>query len=464
MGTDLPFHSTICYTHTMRDSLYENLYSRFVNEIRSGKLGAGSKMPSVRQCAEENGVSRNTVLGAYSLLLSEGYINARERSGFYVARFDAPLPAGIPEIKRTPQRKTEAKENITDLSANLVDSTLFPYSTLRQLYRETLSGSNISILGQSGMSTGDEDIRLSISTYVFNHKGISCDPDQIIIGNGTSYHLQTLPSLFDERPAFLMEAPCFRSTREIVADTGCEIFDIPLDGEGASVREIRKKTESMDGTVLLHISPSHQYPMGITMSAPRRASILDWADARDGRYIIEDDYDSDFRYNGRPIPPLCGTDTNGKVIYIGTFSRTLTPSIRLSYMILPPELLERYKSRFAKYPCPVSRIDQKVVSLFMDNGYYERHISRMRRVYRIRRNRMMEVISGSSPYSEIRGEEAGLHFIVRFPIAEETMVRKARENGFVLSGTGTGWIVVGYAHLSDEQIDRFGLFLRKALE
>ena len=448
----------------MRNSLYESLYSRFTEEIRTGKLEAGSRMPSVRQCAEENGVSRNTVLGAYSLLLSEGYITARERSGYYVARFDTPFPADRPDTKRILRKKPEPKEDMTDLSANLVDSTLFPYSTLRQLYRETLSGSNISILGQSGMSNGDEDIRLSICSYVFNHKGISCDPEQIVIGNGTSYHLQTLPSLFGNRPAFLMETPGFRITREIVADTGCDIHDIPLDSEGASASVIRGITDKMYGTVLLHISPSHQYPMGTTMSAPRRAAILDWAYAGQGRYIIEDDYDSDFRYNGRPIPPLCSMDTLGKVIYIGTFSRTLTPSIRLSYMILPPGLLEEYRRRFAKYPCPVSRIDQKVVSLFMDNGYFERHINRMRKVYRIRRNRMMEVISDNSPYSEIRGEEAGLHFIARFPVPEETLTAKAKEDGFVITGTGTGWMVIGYAHLSDGQMDRFGRFLRKTLE
>jgi len=443
----------------MRNSLYEGLYSKFTDEIRTGRLKAGSKMPSVRRCAEENGVSKNTVLGAYSLLLSEGYISARERSGYYVAYFESPIPQIMPVSRIAVKKKEETKAKVTDLSANLIDSTLFPYSTLRQLYRETLSGSNISILGQSGQNMGDEDIRLSISTYVYNHKGISCTPDQIIIGNGTSYHLQTLPSLFDKKPVFLMESPGFASTREIVADTGCEIKNISLDDEGASISDIRRKTASLSTDVLLHISPSHQYPMGSTMSAPRRAAVLDWAKAKSGRYVIEDDYDSDFRYNGHPIAPVCSMDTEDKVIYIGTFSRTLTPSIRLSYMILPPALLEKYKKRFSKYPCPVSRIDQKVVSLFMDNGFFERHISRMRRVYRIRRNRMMEVIQKNAPGSVIKGEEAGLHFIVKFPVSEKEIIRKAMEAGFRLQGTGTGWVVIGYAHLSDEQIDGFSSFL-----
>ena len=448
------------YNLSMRTSLYEDLYSKFTDEIRAGRLKAGSKMPSVRRCAEENGVSRNTVLGAYALLLSEGYINSRERSGYFVANFESPIPSFTVAKRKVPPKREEIKANITDLSANLIDSSLFPYSTLRQLYRETLSGQNISILGQSGMNMGDEDIRLSISDYVYNHKGISCSEDQIIIGNGTSYHLQALPSLFEEKPVFLMENPGFASTREIVSDTGCEIRDISLDDEGASIKDIRRKTTGLQGNILLHISPSHQYPMGTTMSAPRRAAVLDWAKAQDGRYVIEDDYDSDFRYNGHPIASVCGMDTDGKVIYIGTFSRTLTPSIRLSYMILPPALLEKYRKRFSKYPCPVSRIDQKVVSLFMDNGFFERHISRMRRVYRSRRNRMLEVIQSAVPSAEIKGEEAGLHFIVRFPLPEKDVISRALGSGFRLQGTGTGWIVIGYAHLSDEQTERFYTFLR----
>ena len=444
----------------MRNSLYESLYSKFVDEIRTGSLKAGTKMPSVRRCSEDYGVSRNSVLGAYSLLLSEGYINSRERSGYYVAQFEAPIPAKSSSAQRAEPKRTDASKPLTDLSANLVDSSLFPYSTLRQLYRETLSGESISILENAGQSMGDEDLRLSIASYVFNHKGILCEADQIIIGNGTSYHLQTLPPLFGDRPSFLMENPGFRSTREIVSDTGCNIIDIPLDAEGASITDIRNLSSRIRGTVLLHISPSHQYPMGTTMSAPRRAAILDWANAKAGRYIIEDDYDSDFRYNGHPIPPISSMDTTGKVIYIGTFSRTLTPSIRLSYMILPQSLVETYRERFSKYPCPVSRIDQKVVSLFMDYGYYERHINRMRRVYRSRRNAMVQTIEETWPEARIRGDEAGLHFIVKSPIPEKLMIDKALEAGFRIQGTGTGWLVVGYAHLSDEEIKRFGSFLK----
>ena len=176
--------------------------------------------------------------------------------------------------------------------------------------------------------------------------------------------------------------------------------------------------------------------------------------------MIEDDYDSDFRYNGHPIAPLKSMDTQGKVIYLGTFSRTLTPSIRMSYMILPDNLLRRYEARFSGYPCPVSRIDQKAVSLFMDNGHFERHINRMRRIYRARRNAILDLFAQYCPEAQIKGEEAGLHFIADFGIPEKEVLEIAWENGFRMQGTGTGWVVVGYSHLSDDEIRRFGQFTK----
>ncbi len=445
----------------MRDKLYENLYLHIIDEIRKGNLKAGAKLPSVRRCADDNGVSRNTVLGAYSLLISEGYIYAREKSGYYVADFESPLPSKVQSNPR-PEKQREASSVNTDLSANLVDSSLFPYSTLKRLYRQTLSGENISILENPGSFLGEWDLRQSIASYLFNYKSIECDASQVVVGNGTSYLLQILASLFEDKPVFLMESPGFESTRNMVRDSGCEILDISVDDEGASIAETRALTERLEGrSVVLHISPSHQFPLGTTMTAPRRAAFLNWAAGSSGRYIVEDDYDSEFRYNGHPIKSIRSMDTDGHVIYLGTFSRTLTPSLRISYMVLPEPLLKRYESRYRKYPCPVSRIDQKVISLFMDGGYYERHINRMRRQYRAKRNRMLDLIQQNAPGTEVKGEEAGLHFIARFPLEEALLIDRARHEGFKLQGTGTGWIIIGYAHLSEDEMNGFGHFLNK---
>lgn len=446
----------------MRNSLYEQLYRKIANDIRTGNLKPNTKLPSVRKYADENAMSRNTVLGAYNLLLAEGYIYSKEKSGYYVAQLEQTLPQREKrEIPRNLEPQENGKEDILDLSSNLVDSTLFPYSTLRQLYRETLSGKNIVLLEHSGSFQGDIELRSAIARYVYQHKGIECTPDQVIIGNGTSAHLQSLPRLFDSDVTFLMENPGFGGTNEIIRDMEKPIVQIPVDDEGASIQEIRNTTQKVcNGTVLLHISPSHQFPLGTTMTAPRRSSILKWAAEEPNRYIIEDDYDSDFRYNGHPIQSLCSMDAQEKVIYIGTFSRTLTPSLRISYMILPPHLMERYRICYSKYPCPVSRIDQKVVSLFMDGGYFERHISRMRRIYRGRRNAMIDILRKECPMVKIRGEEAGLHFIAHFPIEESELIRKAKDSGILLNGTGTGWVIIGYAHLSESDMQKIRIFLR----
>ncbi len=433
--------------------MYENLYRKIARDIRTGRLKADSKLPSIRGYADENGISRNTVLNAYNLLLSEGYIYSKEKSGFYVSAMEA-NPYEKKVVHRKETRKQLQEEPMLDLSANLVDSSLFPYSTLRQLYREALSGSNISLLEHSGSFKGDEELRASIAGFVYTHRGITCTPEQVVIGNGTSYHLQQISHLFDDRPTFIMEDPGFKSTLAIVNDTGAEVMKIGLDDDGMKISTLKRRTRELEGTTLLHISPSHQFPMGTTMSAPRRSSILKWASSREGRYIIEDDYDSDFRYIGHPIPSLESMDSSDRVIYLGTFSRTLTPSMRISYMILPKQLSDRYDEKFRYYQCPVSRIDQKVLSLFMDQGYFVRHINRMRRIYRAKRDDMIRLLEENIENIEIRGEEAGLHFIIHCNLAEKKLISQANERGLLLRGTGNGWIIIGYAHLDYSEMEK----------
>ena len=298
----------------MRKTLTEKLYSRIASDIRSGRLAAGTKLPSLRKEAEESGMSINTVIGAYNLLLSEGYVTAREKSGFYVAEFEALIPQA-PVPQRPPEReRPQVPEDFTDLSSNLVDSSLFPFSTLRQLYREALSARNIRILEQSGPFIGEEDLRQAIASYLMEHRGISCSPSQVVIGNGTTFHLQLLPSLLSSRPVFLMEKPGFESTREIIRDTGCRIIDIPVDNEGASISRIRESTEKInDRPVFLHVSPSHQFPLGTTMTAPRRASIIEWANMRDQlenrNIVIEDDEETVAQLSSRKYRMA----SNGKI-------------------------------------------------------------------------------------------------------------------------------------------------------
>lgn len=440
----------------MRNALYEKIYQTLVGEIKTGRLPAGTKLPSIRKYSEENGISLNTVQSAYNLLLSEGYVYAREKSGYYVATFETSLieEREKPEVEKKEAVQAEEMPALLDLSANLIDSSSFPYSTLRQLYREALSGRNNEILEKHGDNRGDEELRSAITRFVYQHRGVVCTPDQVVVGNGTLFHMEFLARLFGKEASFLMETPGFHSNLRILQNYGTKVQLVQMDEEGVSMEEVRALTSTKSGLEVLHVTPSHQYPKGITMSAPRRSSLLKWAYEEKNRYIIEDDYDSDFRYNGHPIPSLSSMDTQGRVIFIGTFSRTLTPSMRVSYMILPMDLLCRYRESFGYYPCPVSRIDQKVIAEFMAGGYYERHISRMRRIYRTKRNLMVSLLSEALPELEIQGSEAGLHFIIRHPsIREESLlVEKGKAFGLYLKGAGDGWLIVGYAHLSEEEM------------
>ncbi|MCR5731369.1 MAG: PLP-dependent aminotransferase family protein [Sphaerochaetaceae bacterium] len=439
----------------MHVSLYEDIYKKIALDIRTGRLAPDSKLPSIRSFADEKGISRNTVINAYNLLLFEGYIYSKEKSGFYVSRMET-NPYEIKEHIEAKQVKEDKEESepILDLSANLIDSSMFPYSTLRQLYREALSKESIFLLEQAGSLMGEEDLRRSIASFVYTHRGINCSFEQVVIGNGTAYHLQKIARLFGSKPTFIMEEPTFQSTLQIIKDTDSEIIQIKQDREGIKVSDLKKATSKKKETQLLHISPSHQFPMGTTMSAPRRSSILSWAYSNNNRYVIEDDYDSDFRYIGHPIPSLQSMDTRDRVIYLGTFSRTLTPALRVSYMILPKQLVRLYKERFNYYHCPVSRIDQRVLSLFIDQGYFVRHINRMKRLYRSKRDYMLDLLREKLPSIRIQGEAAGLHFIIKANKSENELIRQANKLGLFLRGTGNGWIIIGYAHLKDEEMNQ----------
>ncbi|MBQ0071602.1 MAG: PLP-dependent aminotransferase family protein, partial [Spirochaetales bacterium] len=283
----------------MRNSLYEELYRSFIAEIKEGRIPSGAKLPSVRKCAEEKGLSLNTVQKAYELLLEEGYIYAKEKSGYYVAEFEASFSSPLKQEKGSSVAKQEHKEEeLINLSSNLVDTSAFPYSTLRQLYRETLSGRNNEILEKSGDHQGDYALRKAIAEFVYLHRGVDCTPDEVFIGNGSIYHLQLLASFFGKDAVFFMEDPGFTVSNRILSASNVEIVPVEMDEEGVDVRALRAYEGNRRAPLVLHATPSHEYPMGVTMSAPRRTSLLKWALEGEDRYIVEDDYDSDFRYNG----------------------------------------------------------------------------------------------------------------------------------------------------------------------
>ncbi|MCQ2576483.1 MAG: PLP-dependent aminotransferase family protein [Treponema sp.] len=460
-----------------KDCLYQQIYSKIVQDIRQGKLHSGSKLPSIRKFADSQGISCNTVQNAYNQLLSEGYIVSKEKSGFFVSEFETELLEANPQnqnkiIKQKKEKSTEKNEKL-NLSANLTDGSIFPYTTFRGLYREALSSKNDSILRETGDFTGDEEFREAIAGYLYNHRGINCSSSQIIIGGGTAALLQQLTSLFsilpsakNQKPVFLLEEPGYNKTWQIINNSGCPIIQVPLDSEGADISQVINQTKEKDKNFILHITPSHQFPMGMTMTASRRNTIFKWAYEAENHFIIEDDYDSDFRYKGHSIPAMTGSDTKGKIIYTGTFSRTLTPSMRISYAVLPETLAEIYRNNFSYYTCPVSRLEQQVLSVFIKQGYFERHISRAKKIYRERRDIMLKLLKTNFPECKIYGEEAGLHFVVK--ISENSnqqtlqeIIKKADDKNLVLNGTASGYLIIGYAHLNEQQMSEAVNTLKK---
>lgn len=457
----------------MDDFLYQQIYRKIVSEIQEGFLKANTKLPSIRKYADENGLSCNTVQNAYNQLLAEGYIYSKEKSGYYVSEFEA----GLIHEKRSfadektvaAVEKTAVHDDVINLSANLIDNSLFPYSTLTHLYREVLSGKNSGFLRQIGDLCGDFEFRKAISDYLYKHRDINCSPEQVVVGSGTALLLMQLTKLFTDDegnlPVFVMETPCYTKTQQLIVDAGCKTVSIPLDKEGIDLNEIKNSgVGDGKGNCVVHVSPSHQFPTGNTMSAPRKASLLKWCYEGEGRYIVEDDYDSDFRYKGRPIPALASMDSKDRIIYMGTFSRTLTPSMRIGYMVLPVELARRYKQLFSYWTCSVSRIEQQVLSVFLNEGYFERHINRAKKICRARRDKLLELLEGAFPGVEVLGAEAGLHFIVKAKSLgfekEEELIKKAGAVKLQLQGTGTGWIILGYAHLDYSEMERAVEILR----
>lgn len=454
------------------ESLYFNIYQKIIADIRSKRLPAHTKLPSVRKAATFYNVSCNTIQNAYNQLLDEGYIYSEEKKGYFVCDFQTDVVENklyqqvIPKIKNPPQDSTNHKEEIT-LEANITDTSFFPYSTLRQLYREVLSQKNNEILERSGNFQGEEKLRTAICQYLYSHRSVNCNPDQILIGGGTSDLLQLLIRLFTLKeqlqnsqkdyttPVFFLEKPGFTTIKKIIEDTGCKTVDIPVTEEGADIKTISSQSQNFkDHTCLLHLTPAHQFPTGVTMTAPRRNLILKWAAEKENRYIIEDDYDSDFRYKGIPIPSMQGFDTKNKVIYMGTFSRTLTPALRVSYIVLPQSLSDLYKENYSYYKCPVPRIEQQVLAEFISGGYFERHINRAKKIYKSRRDLMLEYLYKAFPQVEVGGEQSGLHFIIRIPnVSEEKFIQFAKQNHIHVKGTGTGWLIIGYGHLKAEEIN-----------
>ena len=447
--------------------MYEQLYRSFTSDIRSGRLAAGEKLPSKRALCAHLGVSIATVETAYAMLLAEGYIRSRPRSGYFVSDFvtlRTPKPGRtLPKAARTPDAERR-DENALDMSTASVDVSQFPYTSWARLYREAVCEHPEML--QRGERQGDWALRAALGAFLSEYRGVVCAPEQIVVGAGLEYLFAVLLELMPPETVFGAEDPGYAGFRHAVRAAGRPLRMLPLDAGGLSVPAL----ERSDAGVAF-ITPSHQFPLGLTMPADRRSRLLRWASEAPERWLVEDDYDSEFRYLSRPLPALQGMGDRERVVYLGTFSRSLAPAIRAAYMVLPPALLERYEALPGHGMSTVSRYEQHVLARFLAEGYYARYLRRVGNLYRRRRETLLAALE-SIPGVTTSGSGGGIHLLIQNPrFSEAELLARAAAEGIALRGLSSycqeapprpSTLVAGYGGLRDEQIPEAAERLRRA--
>lgn len=439
--------------------LYEQIYSHICAEIRSGALKAGDRLPSTRVLAEHLKVSRSTTQMAYDQLLAEGYMEARPCRGYFVSHLEELVETGP---SGTEEMQTAAEPDAgwrVDFSPRGIDLDSFPYHVWRKLSRNTLVDDNKEMF-HSGDHQGEPGLREAIRSYLHSARGVNCSTEQIIVGAGSEYLLMLLSQILEGKHVIAMENPTYKQAYRVFHSLGYEVCPVEMDANGMDPSIL-----SESGANVAYVMPSHQFPTGVVMPVGRRQELLKWAVEEAGRYIIEDDYDSEFRYRGKPIPALQGMDRSGKVIYLGTFSKCIAPAIRVSYLVLPKPLLVRYRSQTSFYASTVSRIDQNILYQFLSQGYFERHLNRMRAIYKTKHDLLIELIEPLKEQFEIRGEHAGIHILLtsKYNRSEQELISLAAEAGVKVYGLSSYFIhpehnhrsatvVLGYASLNEDAI------------
>lgn len=452
---------------------YEQIYEYIREEIKKGNLKSSARIPSTRLLAEHLKVSRSTTQMAYEQLLSEGYIESVPCKGYFVSRIEELVVTGqenggenlffgmypweVPGDSH-PAAAGEAEYKV-DFSPRGVDLDSFPFNTWRKITKTTLVDDNKEMFA-TGDPQGEPAFREAIRGYLHSARGVNCTAEQIVVGAGTEYLLMLLSRILGPDHTIAMENPTYKQAYRVFKSLGYPVVPVEMDGSGLETSLLERS-----GADIAYVMPSHQYPTGIVMPVKRRQELLSWACKKEGRYLIEDDYDSEFRYKGKPIPALQGMDGRERVIYSGTFSKSVAPAIRVSYLVLPKPLLAVYRERVNFYTSTVSRIDQNILYQFMMGGYYERHLNRMRAVYKAKHDTLIGALKPFEKQFTIKGEYAGLHLLLtdKKNRTEEWLVESAKQAGVKVYGLSSYLIregkavvaptvILGYAMLSEDAI------------
>ncbi|MDR3765674.1 MAG: PLP-dependent aminotransferase family protein [Butyricicoccus sp.] len=452
--------------------LYEQLYRAIRQDIMDGSLAGGERLPSKRRLAEHLKVSSITVEAAYGQLLAEGYVVSKPRSGYFVQAMERyPAPVTLPEAEDMPVEAPQTDTVRYDFQTNTVDTACFPFATWARLLRGELT-TRASQLLAAAPPQGAPELRQEICRYLAEFRGIRTSPEQVVVGAGSEYLLSLIIQLLGRERVYSIENPGYPKLERIFRANGAPVAPLALDAQGLRVDLLRRSDASV-----VYLTPSHHFPLGVVMPAARRRDVLQWAIDSQDRYIIEDDYDSEFRYASRPIPAMKELDHADRVIYLNTFAKSLAPSLRIGYMVLPRRLLDAYHSKLGFYASTVPSFEQYTLAQFLHTGSFERHVSRIRNLYKGRRDVLLAALQRSTlgPHIRIRGAEAGLHILLTLngKWSEAQMVLRAYEQGVRVSGLSEYYsaepascpestVILGYAGLPEMELEEAVTALERA--
>lgn len=448
--------------------LYIQIYDALKKEIISGQLREGSKLTSTRNLAIALNVSRNTIESAYLQLCSEGYISSKAGSGFIVEKLDSVIVSKLEkqDYKNVEEQKSTLVEIKDDNNykynfqyGNLSASD-FPLRLWKRLSSKCLSSLNAEDIMSYNANKGELELQIEIMKYLNKSRGVCCKPEQIVISTGIGHCLSLLCQLFrSDSNNIAIEDPGYNGAREIFNNNGYNAIPISLEEDGINIDELEDSSAR-----IVYVTPSHQFPTGSVMPISKRLKLLDWAIRKNG-IIIEDDYDSELRYNSRPIPSIQGIDYNQSVVYVGTFSKSLSPSLRISYIVLPKLWIEKYDKFFSKYHSSISLIQQNIIQQFMHLGYWESHLRKIcisnKRKHDILVQAIQELMGNKIV---IHGKNAGLHILleVNNGLSEKELIERAKEHGVLVYPVSVFWIrinkytknmiLLGFGGMSENQI------------
>ena len=443
---------------------YKQIYERFKVLIEQEDLQENEQLPSIRQLAESLQVSRNTTLMAYEQLVAEGYIRGEGRKGYFVNELE-PILVQRPFIVHNKKHKETVTPVKIDFKAGAVDQTHFPLKTWRRISNQVLT---LPESFQYGEPFGELRLRKQIAAYLFQSRGVKTEPSAIVIGSSTQQLLIHLGKILkDEGESIIIEDPGYDGAKEAFRFHRYTLETLPIYETGADFSQLKKLKSK-----LIYVTPSHQSPLGVSMSIQQRQMLIHWANNING-LIIEDDYDSEFRYTQQPFPALASIDST-RVIYLGNFSKSFLPGIRLSYMVLPQSVVNHYKKQFLQFESTASLFSQLAMAKFMEEGEWNRHIKRMRLVYKRKmQGLVLELKNYFKDSISIIGEQSGLYVLVKVHLnrSEEWLIERAAMHGvrvyptsiyFIENHPAEAMIKLGFSNLTCEEIQEGVKLLNEA--